>query len=296
MEDYLVRIIARESGVRGLACVTTNLVNQICQKHGTAPTATAFLGRALTGGALMGALLKVQQRVAIKLEGTGPLQKAIVESDSYGRLRGYVAVPDLDLPLQHGRQDMEAAIGRAGLLTVVRDLRLKELAEGVVPLVDGAVDTDLMAYFEQSEQIPTAVSIDLAQNEDGSVAVSGGLLVQTLPPHEANEGVVTQLQDRLQELPPLAELLQSGKTPEEVLALLFAGIEYEVLEQRPLRFQCSCSRERSEKALVTLGREEVEHLLATEGQAVIDCHFCHERYVFDAIELELILEEMEEDK
>ncbi|MEJ2746828.1 MAG: Hsp33 family molecular chaperone HslO, partial [Anaerolineae bacterium] len=109
MEDYLIRIIAREAGVRGLACVTTNLANQICQKHGTAPTATAFLGRALTGGALMGALLKVQQRVAIKLEGTGPLQKAIVESDAYGRLRGYVAVPDLDLPLKHGQQDMEAA-------------------------------------------------------------------------------------------------------------------------------------------------------------------------------------------
>ena len=114
MEDYLVRIIAREVGVRGLACVTTNLVNEICHKHGTAPTATAFLGRALTGGALMGALLKVQQRVAIKLEGTGPLQKAIVEADSYGRLRGYVAVPDLDLPLKQGQPDMEAAIGRAG--------------------------------------------------------------------------------------------------------------------------------------------------------------------------------------
>ncbi|MCB9420812.1 MAG: Hsp33 family molecular chaperone HslO [Ardenticatenaceae bacterium] len=293
MEDYLVRIIAREAGVRGLACVTTGLVNQICQKHGTAPTATAFLGRALTGGALLGALLKVQQRVALKLEGTGPLQKAIVESDAYGRLRGYVAVPDLDLPLKQGRQEMETAIGRAGLLTVVRDLRLKELAEGVVPLEDGAVDTDLMAYFDQSEQIPTAVAIDLAMNEDGMAAVSGGLLIQTLPPHEQNEGVVARLKDRIQELPPLGQLLQDGKSPEDVLALLFEGIEYEVLEKRPLRFQCDCSRERSEKALITLGREAIEQLLAEEREAVIDCHFCHERYVFDAVELELILEEME---
>ena len=292
MEDYLIRIIAREAGVRGLACVTTNLVNQICQKHGTAPTATAFLGRALTGGALMGALLKVQQRVAIKLEGTGPLQKAIVESDSYGRLRGYTAVPDLDLPLKQGRQDMTAAIGQAGLLTVVRDLRLKELAEGVVPLETGEVDTDLMAYFEQSEQIPTAVSIGLAMNEDGTVAVVGGLLVQALPPHD--DEIVARLGDRIPELPPLEELLQSGKTPEDVLALLFDGIDYEVLEERPLRFQCDCSRERSEKALITLGREEIEQLLASEGQAVVNCHFCHERYVFDADELELILEEMEE--
>ena len=184
MEDYLVRIIAREVGVRGLACVTTGLVNQICQKHGTAPTATAFLGRALTGGALMGALLKVQQRVAIKLEGTGPLRKAIVESDSYGRLRGYVGVPDLDLPLNLGQQDMTTAIGRAGLLTVVQDLKLKKLAEGVVPLETGEVDTDLMAYFDQSEQIPTAVSIGLSMNKDGTVAMSGGLLMQALPPHD----------------------------------------------------------------------------------------------------------------
>lgn len=292
MEDYLVRIIAREAGVRGLACVTTNLVNEICQKHGTAPTATAFLGRALTGGALMGALLKVQQRVAIKLEGTGPLRKAIVESDSYGRLRGYVGAPELDLPLKQGRQDMTAAIGRAGLLTVVQDLKLKELAEGVIPLETGEVDTDLMAYFVQSEQIPTAVSIGLSMNEDGLAAISGGLLIQALPPHD--DLIIGQLSSRILELPPLEELLQSGKTPEDVLALLFAGIEYEVLEKRPLRFQCNCSRERSEKALITLGREEIEQLLADEGQAIIDCHFCHEQYVFDAVELELILEEMEE--
>jgi molecular chaperone Hsp33 len=292
MEDYLVRIIARESGVRGLACVTTNLVNRICQKHETAPTATAYLGRALTGGALMGALLKIQQRVAIKLEGTGPLRKAIVESDAYGRLRGYVAVPDLDLPLKQGRPDYETAIGRAGLITVVKDLRLKELAEGVVPLDTGEVDTDLMAYFDQSEQIPTAVSIGLTMDNDGSVATAGGLLIQALPPH--SDTIVSQLSDRLQELPPIAELLQSGKTPEAVLAEVFAGIEYEELEKRPLRFECGCSRERSEKALITLGKEEIQNLLDNEGEAVIDCHFCHERYVFDVFELELILEEMED--
>ena len=292
MEDYLVRIIARESGVRGLACVTTNLVNKICQKHETAPTATAYLGRALTGGALVGALLKIQQRVAIKLEGTGPLRKAIVESDAYGRLRGYVAVPNLDLPLKNGQPDYETAIGRAGLLTVVKDLRLKELAEGVVPLETGEVDADLMAYFAQSEQIPTAVAIGLMLAEDGTVAVAGGLLIQALPPH--SDTIVHQLSDRLLELPPIAELLQSGKTPEGILAEVFSGIDYEVLEERPLRFECSCSRERSEKALITLGREDIQQLLENEGQAVIDCHFCHEQYVFDAFELELILEEMEE--
>jgi molecular chaperone Hsp33 len=213
------------------------------------------------------------------------------EADSYGRLRGYVGVPELDLPLKQGRPDMTGAIGQAGLLTVVQDLKLKELAEGVIPLATGEVDTDLMAYFDQSEQIPTAVAIGLLMNEDGTVAMSGGLLVQTLPPHD--DIIIDRLSRRIPELPPVEELLQSGKTPEDVLALLFEGIAYEVLEERPLRFQCSCSRERSEKALITLGREEIEQLLADEGQAVIDCHFCHEQYVFDVIELELILEELE---
>ena len=205
---------------------------------------------------------------------------------------GLRAVADEATGYAHASELSEAAIGRAGLLTVVQDLKLKELAEGVIPLETGEVDTDLMAYFAQSEQIPTAVSIGLSMNEDGTVAMSGGLLIQALPPHD--DKIIGQIGSRIPELPPIEELLQSGKTPEDVLALLFEGIKYEVLEKRPLRFQCSCSRERSEKALITLGREEIEQLLADEGQAVIDCHFCHEQYVFDAVELELIIEEMEE--
>ena len=291
MEDYLIRILAKEVGVRGLACVTTNLVNHVCRRHGTTATVTAVLGRALTGGALMGALLKVQQRVAIKLEGTGPLQKVIVEADSYGRIRGYPAVPDLDWPQQQGRYDMTGAIGRAGLLTVVKDLGLRELAESVVPLKTGATDTDLTAYLNQSEQIPSVVSIGIDVAEDGHVSVAGGILIQAIPP--TDEAIIPQLANRILELPPVQTLLHSGKTPEDMLAILFEGIEYVTLEKRPLRSQCTCSRERSEKALVALGREELAALLETDGQAVVDCHFCHERYVFEREELELILEEIE---
>ncbi len=290
MEDYLIRILAKEAGVRGLACVTTNLVNNICQRHGTTVTVTAVLGRALTGGTLLGALLKIQQRVALKLEGTGPLRKVIVEADSYGRVRGYASVPDLNLPLQQGRYDITGAIGRAGLMTVVKDLGLNELAESVVPLKTGETDTDLNAYLNQSEQIPSVVSIGIDVTPDGQASVAGGILLQAIPPYDEN--IIHQLANRILELPPVETLLLGEKTPENVLALLFEGIEYETLESRPLQFQCACSRDRSEKALISLGREDLANLLATEGQAVVDCHFCHERYVFEREELELILEEI----
>lgn len=291
MEDYLVRIIAKEAGIRGLACVTTRLVNTICSRHQTSATATAVLGRALTGAALMGALLKVRQRVAIKLEGTGPLQKVIVESDSNGRIRGYAGVPNVELPLKNGRPDITGAIGRAGLLTVVQDLRLKELAESVTPLKTGETDSDLTDYLNYSAQIPSAVSIGLQLEDGGKAAVAGGLLIQAVPPYD--EHIVPHLADRIQELPPVDDLLLSGKKPEDVLAILLAGNSYELLEKRRLIFHCSCSRLRSEQALISLGREDLATLLDNEGEAVVDCHFCHERYIFDAAELALILEELE---
>lgn len=284
MNDYLVRIIARDAGVRGMACITTQIAQEAATRHATAPTATYALAQVMTGGALIGALLKVRQRVAIKFEGRGPLRKLLVESDSFGHVRGYVSNPDVDLPLVHGRHDLVMALGRAGLLTVVKDLNLKELPESVVPLATSTVDGDLTAYLEQSEQIPSIVQTGAILDDYGEVAVAGGLLVQSMPPHDAT--AVTQLKDRIQELPPIEDLLRSGSTPETVLSLVFDGIEYTLLEQRPLQFKCTCSRERSQKALITLGVVEIEQILQNEGQAVIDCHFCHERYIFTGPELE----------
>jgi molecular chaperone Hsp33 len=293
MTDYLVRAIAKEVGIRGLACLTTGLVQEAGQRHGTAPLAGVALGRVLTGAALLGALLKVQQRVALKFEGNGPLQKVLAEADSYGRVRGYIAVPELDWPLVEGEFDLENAIGRAGLLTVVKDLRLKQLVESVTPLATGDFGGDLQAYFEQSEQIPTAVQVGEVLDETGHILLAGGLLLQGMPGQEQT-GVLNRLQDRLQELPPVVDLYQQGQSPEEVLALVFAGMAYEVLEQRPLRFQCDCSWERTRQVLAALGAAEIAHLLETEGEAVVNCHYCRQAYHFDEVELELLLEELKE--
>ncbi len=287
MEDYLIRVIAKEVGVRGLACVTTELARETARRHETKPTTSVVLARAMTGGALLGALLKVGHRLAMKLEGNGPLDKVIVESDAYGRLRGYALPTDVDLPQVQGEFNVVGALGQAGLLTVVRDLRLKELVDSVVPLQTSTVDGDLSYYLNQSEQVPSAMEIGVLADPTGHIIVAGGFLIQALPPYK--EGVIQQIVDRVQELPPIEDLLRAGKTPEEVLDLLFAGIEYKFLEKRPLSFRCTCSWERSEQALISLGREELEHLRDHEGEVVVDCHFCHERYVFDAEALGLIL-------
>jgi molecular chaperone Hsp33 len=290
MDDYLVRILAKDAGVRAFGCLMTNIVNQITSRHQTAPTATVALGRAVVAGALLGGLLKMRQRLAIKFEGDGPLGRIIVEADANGQVRGYVAAPDVDLPLQDGAYDVGGALGYDGVLTVVKDLRLKELAEGVVPLTTGHIDHDLTFYLNHSEQIPSVVKVEVELDENGRVAAAGGLLIQAIPPYK--EETVFALADRLEEMPPMGELLQAGRTPEELLDDIFQGVPYAWLGQQPLFFICSCSRERSRRALLNLGREDLEDLLATEGEAVIDCHFCRAQYTFGREEMEEMLAEM----
>lgn len=291
MNDYLVRAIAKEGSVRAFVCLTTDLVNEASQRHQASPAAAVALGRALTAAALMGALLKVQQRVALKFEGNGLAQKVLAEADSYGRVRGLIGVPTIDLPLTEHGYDLTAVIGQAGLLSVVKDLRLKQLQESVIPLAASDFSEDVQVYFEQSEQLPTAVQIGEILDEDGRVVLAGGLLLQAVPTQEPSQLMAT-LQERLQELPPLINLLHQGQQPESALKLIFDEVPYDVLEQRPLQFSCDCSWERTRQALASLGAAEIAYLLETEGNTQVECHYCHEVYEFNQFELELLLTEL----
>lgn len=287
MEDHLVRALAREAGVRVIVSGNTGLAQEAADRHGTFPIATIALGHALTGAALMGALLKVRQRLAMKFEGSGPLQKILVESDNNGRIRGYVSQPMIDLPYQERRQ-IAAALGDTGLLTVVRDVLLPELVESTVPLGSGDIAAELTFFLNQSEQIPSLIDISHTVDDEGNLQTVGGLLIQALPPYETD--IVQQLRNSTQELPPVADLLSSGQTPEEIAALLFGAMPYKLLEKRPLHFECGCSRSRSEQALISLGVAEIQHIINTEGEAVVDCHFCHEQYIFSRAELEALID------
>ncbi|MGE0087157.1 MAG: Hsp33 family molecular chaperone HslO [Desulfococcaceae bacterium] len=283
MTDYLVRIITREGNTRGLACVSTALVAQACSLHGTLPTACVALGRALTGGALMGALLKTGQRVALKFEGNGPLKKILVEADSNGAVRGYVGEPLTDLPPVNGKFDIPGALGKSGFLTVTKDLGMKEPYRGIVQLYTSEIAEDLAWYFAESEQIPSAVGLGTYVDPEKRVTVSGGFLIQAMPPQD--EEVISRLTNRIQALPSVTELLRGGSSPENLLEILFTDIPFDILEKRRLGFQCSCSKERMERALTALGRDEIQNILSEQGHADLTCEFCRSFYRFTAEEL-----------
>lgn len=292
MSDTMILGLARDAGLRGYLCDTTETVREAAERHQTAPTATYTLGKALTAAALMGGLLKVRQRVALKWEGNGPLVKTLVEADANGRVRGYSQNPTVDVRTADNGYDIVTAIGQAGLLSVVKDMLLPELSEGVVHLVASDIDTDLTYYMEQSEQIPTIVHTAVTLDDEGRVLHAGGLLLQPLPPYEA--GIIDTMRDRLQELPPLNELLTADLNPQALLSEVMLGLSPEFISKYTVRFECNCSWERSRQVLKTLGKDELEELLATDGRAEVGCHYCHENYVFEREDLEAILAELEE--
>jgi molecular chaperone Hsp33 len=292
MKNYMVRVISNALNVLGLACVTTDLVSEACRLHGTSATASAALGRALTGGALMASLLKDGQRLALKFEADGPLKKIIVEADSSGAVRGFVGVPDVDVPLKEGKLDVAGAVGRNGFLTVIKDIGLKELYNGIVQLRTGAIAEDIAFYFTESEQIPSAVGLGVFVEPMGDISAAGGFLIQTLPP--SDESVVDKLVTRLEGMPPVTQNLRSGKTPEDMLEIIFEGIPYHILEKRELFLKCTCSRERIERVLISLGKKDIADMIDAQGEAEVDCEFCRTRYHFNRAELEQLLQEMGE--
>lgn len=289
MENYMVRALAKSCGVRGLACLTTGVATEAARRHHASPAGKTVLGYGLTGAALLGAMLKVRQQAAIKVEGDGALRKLVAESDSYGHLRGYFSLREETAAQLTNPNDIAAIVGQQGRLTVVKDLQLRELYESVVPLQTGRLDADLTYYLMMSEQIPSFVEIGVQLDAQGAVRAAGGVLLQLLP--DGDLAALTQMAERLDDLPPVGALLANGETPQAILATLFGDEAYEVLETGALDFRCTCSRKRSRHVLTLIGREELAALL-DEGEAVIDCHFCHERYVFDRSELATILAEM----
>lgn len=282
MRDYIIRAIAVEAGLRALACTTTQVTEILAQRHGASPVASAALGYGLTGAALLGGQLKAGQRMAIKVKGDGPLLQMVTESDASGHLRGYVGEPGVPWPLPIGPEDVAEALGRNGLLRVVKDVGLKDLVEGVVALENGELDRELVAYLDKSEQTPSMVEIGAPVDDQGRLMVAGGLLIQVMPGYDVDalRRMIVQIED----MPPVGTLLADGESPEQILARVFGPIPYTVQAPQAITFRCGCSRARSLQAISILPQEDLD-ILIEEGEAVVDCHFCRERYVFDVAEL-----------
>jgi len=283
MKDHFVRALSSAGGIRILACNINHLAREISLLQGTSPTATIALGRGLAGGALMGALLKPGQRIALKFEGNGPLRKLIIEADADGAVRGCAGNPAAEAEPCDGRWNVASIIGRAGFLTVTKDIGMGgEPYQGMVQLRSSEIGDDLAYYLTESEQIPSAVGLGAGLNEDGQISFCGGFLVQALP--KAGDSEIEEVMANIAKLPPLSEILQTGD-PNALLGQLFGDIPYTLLESHDLFFRCGCNREKVERALLSLTTSELHDMIEEDGGAEVTCEFCRRNYSFDAADL-----------
>lgn len=286
MEDYLVRATAAEGQILALVARSTGLVEEARNLHQTSPTATAALGRVLTGAALMAATLKEGQSLTVRVLGDGPLGSIIAVARP-GVVKGYVAEPQAEVPLKpEGKLDVGRAVGQ-GVLYLTKDLGLKEPYNGSVPLLSGEIAEDLAYYFTVSEQKPSAVGLGVLVEPDGRVRAAGGYLLQLLP--DAREEVAEILEGNIKDVGPVSQLVAKGDRPEEILALLLKGFPFKIHERLPLHFACDCSREKLEEILMALGEKELEKLLEEKGVVEAKCAFCNQTYRFSQEEVARVL-------
>lgn len=287
MSDYLVRAIAAGGNVRVFVAATTDLVNEARRRHDTWPTATAALGRTLTGAALLGSTLKdSNESLTVRVAGDGPLGGIICDSDEQGQVRGYINNPHVDLELNAaGKLDVAGAVG-AGQIYVTRQLSLEGTYTGSAEIVSGEIAEDLAYFLTKSEQTPSAVSLGVRVDPDGAVVAAGGYLVQLLP--ATSESDLEQLEINIHALGPVSQVVEQGLSPEEILASILAGVDYQILEKRDLHFACKCSRERALGALALVDPEEIDVMIREDHGAELTCHFCNEVYHFTEEELRSI--------
>ncbi|WP_019415328.1 Hsp33 family molecular chaperone HslO [Paenisporosarcina sp. TG20] len=291
MNDYLVRALAFEGKVRAYSVCTTETVGEAQQRHETWPTASAALGRSMTAGVMMGAMLKGEDKITVKVEGNGPIGPIIVDSNSKGEVRGYVSKPQTHFDLnEHGKLDVRRAVGTEGLLTVVKDLGMRDFFTGSVPIVSGELGEDFTYYFAASEQIPTSVGLGVLVNPDNTILAAGGFIIQLMPGIE--DATISIIEQKLSFMEPVSKLIARGLTPEELLQEILGIENVQILDRMPVTFDCNCSKERFGAAIMGLGEAEIQEMIEEDGKAEAQCHFCMEMYDYSQEELESIIDEI----
>ena len=292
MSDQLVRAISRDGCVKAVAVSTRGLTERVRQIHKTLPVATAALGRTLAAASMMGNALKGDgASVTLQIKGGGPLGTILAVSDNEGNVRGTVDNPAVDLPLRSdGKLDVGAAVGCEGTLTVIRDLHMKEPYVGSVGLLGGEIAEDLAAYFVESEQIPTACGLGVLVDRDQSVLAAGGYLIQLLP--GAGEEVIAKVEGGVMAAGSVSGLLRAGDDPEAMLKTILSDFELDILEKSPIEYRCYCSRDRMERALISLGPDQLQSLIDEQGSAELTCRFCDNVQTFTREQLEALKKNM----
>lgn len=285
MNDYLVKALAYGGQVRAYAVRSTETISEAQRRHQTWRTASAALGRAMTAGLMMGAMMKGEEKLTIKIEGGGPIGAIMVDSNAKGEVRGYVSNPQVDFESnEHGKLDVRRAVGTDGYLSVVKDIGLRDFFTGQVPIVSGELGEDFTYYFVTSEQVPSSVGVGILVNPDDSILAAGGFIFQLMPGTE--DETITKIEERLKTIPPISRLIEKGLTPEEILEELFGQENVNVLEKMPVKFECNCSKERFAGAIISLGSKEIRDMIEEDGMAEAHCHFCNEKYHYSKEELE----------
>ncbi len=287
MSDYLIKGTAFNDTVRAYAIRSTDLVGEACRRQDTWATASAALGRTITISAMMGSMLKGDDKLTVKLEGDGPIGHIIADSNANGEVRGYVSNPHVDFDLnEKGKLDVRRAVGTTGTLSVVKDLGMRNHFTGSVPIVSGEVSEDFTYYFATSEQVPSAVGAGVLVNPDLTILAAGGFIIQMMP--GAADETITFIEKRIQNMPPISSLIQEGYTPEDILNEIFKEADWKYLEKQEVEFKCQCSKERVENAIAGLGNEEINAMIHEDGGAEAVCHFCNETYYLTKKELEAL--------
>ena len=289
MSDYIVRATAADNQIRAFAATTKELVEYARNAHNTSPVATAALGRLLTGGAMMGVMMKGDKDVlTLQIKCSGPIGGLTVTADSKGNVKGYVNNPDVILPANaKGKLDVGKALD-LGILSVIKDMGLKAPYVGQVELKTGEIGDDLTYYFASSEQVPSAVGLGVLMEKNNTVCQAGGFIIQLMP--FAEEKVIAQLEKNLAEVNSVTELLNQGMTPEMILEKLLGNLGLEINEKTETRFYCNCDKVRVGKVLISIGEKELQDMIDEGKEVELNCHFCNTNYTFSVEELKELLE------
>ena len=290
MKDYIVRAIAADSQIRAFAAVTTETVETARQDHNTSPVATAALGRLLTAGSMMGVMMKGDKDIlTLQVKGDGLIQGITVTADSKGRVKGYVGNPEVIIPANaKGKLDVSGAVGN-GFLQVIKDMGLKEPYVGQVALQTGEIAEDLTYYFATSEQVPSSVGLGVLMNKDNTVKCAGGFIVQVMPFIE--DEVLNKLEANIQKIQSVTSMLDNGHTPEQMLEQVLEGLDLEITDTMPAQFYCNCSKKRIEKAIISIGKKDIQEMIDEGKEIEVKCHFCNTAYKYTVDELKELLKQ-----
>lgn len=287
MKDYIVRATAAGGQIRAFAATTRELVETARQRHNTSPVATAALGRLMTAGAMMGSMMKNDSdMLTLQIRAGGPLGGITVTADSHANVKGYVLNPDVMLPPKNGKLDVGGAVG-VGLLQVIKDMGLKEPYSGQTVLVSSEIAEDLTYYFANSEQVPSSVGLGVLMEKDNTVKCAGGFIIQLMP--FAEEKTIARLEENLKHVTSVTALLDKGNSPEQLLEELLEDLKPEITDTIETGFYCNCSKERVEKAIVSIGKKEIQEMIEEGKNIEVKCHFCNTAYNYTVEDLKRII-------